>query len=642
MKKRLTALLLTALIVISLIPVPVHAASGAHFTDVPSGHWAYQYVERAYQDRAIVGTGGDPARGTGTFSPDTNMTYGQFLTMLVNAFYREELARVSQEGPWYAPAIRVAVDRGLTFSSQEDLMDLAPYPINRYNMAWILVKILDDKCVVLPSDQERAAAAARIGDWRTVVADQHWEYFVSSIYAMGIITGVDANGTFAGTAPVTRDAAAVIYTRMADKLRAGQNDPKAFQIVFEGDWSMAPAGYKETLEKEFHTVYPRLWARWGSAKVSKHIPVELVAPGAIDNNAAVTTHGFDQARYQAVPSIKISIEDMRNRPNMRTAVFAHELTHASTTAMVRSIDDSVWLVECLADYGLFRYAAWADEQYMCTDCYYQREEEALRTWRYVAYGDSHWFFAYMDERYPTTQTRRGLLDSILLAIQDDSVPTDGGTAQNDAALNTLVREITGYGSLEALRRRYVQELDAGTWTFDGFAGYADNYITEGLPGVPDPTYPTGADFNFCNGAYTYGVSGQASEALAANNLVDGDLSTRWEADRDDVTDSNLSWDTQHTAVVALGRPVTFDTYTLYHEGSRGDSSENTKAWRAQYYDERTEKWVQFDEVRGNTQDVTTRTFAPVTSQYIWIEILDPSGTGDGTVRLYELEVFRKG
>lgn len=45
---------------------------------------------------------------------------------------------------------------------------------------------------------------------------------------------------------------------------------------------------------------------------------------------------------------------------------------------------------------------------------------------------------------------------------------------------------------------------------------------------------------------------------------------------------------------------------------------------------------------GNTQDVTTRKVISVTTKNLWLEILDPSGTGDGTVRLYELELYNKG
>ena len=93
-------------------------------------------MERAYSDRAISGTGGDPAKGTGVFDPDAKMTYSQFLTMLMSAFYPEEMARVTVRTPWYAPAIQVASSRQLTYISQDDLMNkYAGAPINRYNMS---------------------------------------------------------------------------------------------------------------------------------------------------------------------------------------------------------------------------------------------------------------------------------------------------------------------------------------------------------------------------------------------------------------------------------------------------------------------------------------------------------------------------
>lgn len=642
---RMIALLLAVPLMIGLAPLPAHAVSAAHFTDVPSSHWAYQYVERAYKDHAILGMGGEPEMGTGIFRPNDSMTYGQFLTMLTRAFYPKERERVGEDGPWYAPALQVAVNRQLNFNTLEGLEHMVDTPINRYNAAWILVRILEDKGVVLPTDQERAVAAAQIGDWDTLLEDEYWRYFVSSIYALGIITGVDQSGAFHGTDYITRASAAVLYTKMADKVQRSGNDPKAFGITFEGDWSAASKEYREALEEEFYTVYPRLWARFGTANTARHISLFLVPREEIDGNDGITYTGFDDTKYETTASIKIAnvyLDDWRHT----AAIFAHELTHAATGVTLREIksENHHWFFECLADYGLFRYAAWSDERYMwLQESYYQPEDEALRTWEYEAYTDTHWFFAYIDEYYPTTNAGYGLLDSILLAILNGQITTDGGKAQDDPNLNAVVQEVTGYDSLEALRQRYVGELDAGTWTFDGFADFADNYITEDLPGVPNPTYLTAADLNLCANAYTYGVSGQASHLLAANNLVDGDLSTKWEASKSDVKDPDeLRTGVQQEVYITLNKAMIFDSYTLYHEGSQGNSKKNTKARRIKYYDSETEKWVQLDQVKNNTEDVTTRTFEPVTARYLLLEILDPSGTGDGTVRLYELEIHRKG
>lgn len=642
---RLTSLFLAILLTANFIPPPAHAASVSHFMDVPPDHWAYQFVERAYSDGAIVGISGEPTSGTGIFTPDASMTYAQFLTMMVRAFYPKELARVDTEGSWYASAFQATVNRQLNFYTLEELESRANAPVNRYNAAWILVRILEDKGVVLPADQERAAAATKIGDWDTLLEKEYWKYFVSSIYALGIITGVDQSGAFHGTDPITRASAAVIYTRVADKIKSSGNDPKAFQLTFEGDWSAATKEYKDALKEEFYTVYPRLWTRFGTANTSKHVSVLLVSSEEINGNAGMTCYNFDNMRYERIADIKISNAYLDNW-RQTAAIFAHELTHAATISISKKIksENKIWFLECLADYGCFRYAVWSDERYMqLRESYYQPEDEALRTWKYENYAATHWFFTYMDAKYPTTSAGYGLLDSIILAALNGRVTTDGGTSQNDPNLNAVVKEVTGYDSLEFLRQQYIKELNAGTWSFDGFAGFADNYITEDLPGVSNPAYPSAADFNLCANAYIYNDPGEASAALAASNLVDGDRSTKWESSKDDVNKSNKRRaGVQQIALIALKKSMIVDSYVLYHEGSRGNGAENTRAWRISYYDESKKEWIKLDEVQNNTQDVTIRNVEPVTTQYLRLEILNPSGAGDETVRLYELEVYRKG
>ena len=93
----------------------------------------------------------------------------------------------------------------------------------------------------------------------------------------------------------------------------------------------------------------------------------------------------------------------------------------------------------------------------------------------------------------------------------------------------MVKEITRYDSLEVLRQQYIKDLETGNWSFNSFAGFADNNITENLPGVPNPVYLSSSDFNLCANACIGDDPGEASAALAASHLVDGNRSTKWEA-----------------------------------------------------------------------------------------------------------------
>ena len=647
---KLTALLLAAVLTLGLVPIRASAAGTAHFKDVPSTHWAYSYVERAYSDRAISGTGGDPAKGTGVFDPDAKMTYSQFLTMLMSAFYPEEMARVTVRTPWYAPAIQVASSRQLTYISQDDLMNkYADASINRYNMSWILVKLLEDKGVALPTENERAAAAAKIADWDKVGTDhKSWPYYVSAVVAAGLISGVDDRGTFDGAGYITRGAAAVIYTKLADKLsQPGTTTPPStaskFSITKGEGWELIPdPAYWNEVEETFNTVYPRLWARWGGDVAQKEITVNVkkILPLSGDRKEAPMWTGstnYDHQKQLWERNIEISANFKDVAP---TPCFAHELGHV---VQIYSGLDSSWWIETLASYASFRYCFYADDGVLARGALrYIGDDQGLRNWRFENdYYTAYWFFAYMDSRYPTTPQGYGLIDSIHFAMASKQITSDN---INDPNLNAVVKRVTGLSSIEQVRQQYVKELDAGTWAFNGFGGYADNYITENIPGVPNPTYPTVDGLSLCAGAYTYAVSGQASSGTAANNLVDGNLSTKWQAAQSDATNrDHMSRDAQHDLCISLSKPVVFDTYVLYHAGSQGeDSQQNTVSWRLKYYDSEKKQWKTLDTVSGNTQDVTTRKVISVTTKNLWLEILDPSGTGDGTVRLYELELYNKG
>ena len=116
MKQRLHFLM--ALVLALCLTAPALAAG---FTDVPDSHWASGYIQRAYEEDWVHGMGG------GKYAPAGTLTRAQFLTMVTNAFFSDDLDKVSvpDGSPWYAACWSVAQANGLqTGTSMERLSDL--------------------------------------------------------------------------------------------------------------------------------------------------------------------------------------------------------------------------------------------------------------------------------------------------------------------------------------------------------------------------------------------------------------------------------------------------------------------------------------------------------------------------------------
>lgn len=82
------------------------------FTDLPAGHWAYEYVKE------LVGKGILSGMGDGTFCPDDNLTREQFTKMLVEAFGMYDETAVCEftdvpAGSWYEGYVASAYSRGI-------------------------------------------------------------------------------------------------------------------------------------------------------------------------------------------------------------------------------------------------------------------------------------------------------------------------------------------------------------------------------------------------------------------------------------------------------------------------------------------------------------------------------------------------
>ena len=217
MKKRMISLILSLTLLLSLSVSAFAAAPTVqpHFTDVPTSHWAYTQIERAYSDGVIAGTAGNAANYTGVFSPSGTLTEAQFVTIMTRAFFNDELEAakkvVGSNAKWYAAAQKVAEDNKL-LTFVQGKMDA---PITRYDMAAIMTNIMDAKEFSgRPGATKIEETFDKIADFKSI--PNSYQISVASVFAMGLIAGTDSKGTFSGASYMNRAQAAVVYGRMKD------------------------------------------------------------------------------------------------------------------------------------------------------------------------------------------------------------------------------------------------------------------------------------------------------------------------------------------------------------------------------------------------------------------------------------------
>lgn len=213
-RNQITALLVMSALIVALV-LPLASQPKPHFTDVPTTHWAYANIERAYSDGVMAGTGGNAAKYTGVFSPSGTLTEAQFVTIMTRGFFPTELEAakksVGSSAKWYAAAEKVAEDEHL-LTFVQGKMDK---PITRYDMAAIIANVMDAKEFAgRPDFNTVQATFSKIADINSI--PDSYQTSVAAVFAMGIITGTDSKGTFSGSSYMNRAQAAVVYGRMKD------------------------------------------------------------------------------------------------------------------------------------------------------------------------------------------------------------------------------------------------------------------------------------------------------------------------------------------------------------------------------------------------------------------------------------------
>ena len=228
MKKKFTrsvsgALLAAALLVSS---VPVIAAAPI-FSDISGNHWCLPYAEKAFRDGAVGGTYYNDKTGERHFSPAVKLSYAQWLTMAVNAFWPDEAKNAQVDpnaeyaGTWYAKAVKVALDHELLARTEyNNLND----EISRYEMATVTRNIMEAKGIQMLSTEEATQVGFGIADWETIPFQYRMD--VATVVKYGIIGGTDKKGTFSGDVVFDRAQSAVVYCKLDGLFNGGTTPDK--------------------------------------------------------------------------------------------------------------------------------------------------------------------------------------------------------------------------------------------------------------------------------------------------------------------------------------------------------------------------------------------------------------------------------
>lgn len=209
---RLMGLALALTVALSALPVqaaeteeagPVPAGP-VTFSDVPENHWAASSIAAVTEMGIMQGVGG------GQFAPERTISVAEFLTMLVRQICPERVDP-AVEGAWYVPYLYAGNDLLITSSFVSALENPAMLEseLNRYDMANMVAQVLDGATY---------ADVSAIADWGSV--PDEYKDGVAIGRGMGLLLGVDAQGTFNGQGTMTRAQAAAVMERLTAVVNA--------------------------------------------------------------------------------------------------------------------------------------------------------------------------------------------------------------------------------------------------------------------------------------------------------------------------------------------------------------------------------------------------------------------------------------
>ena len=250
MKRWIAMFSALAILIMSEVSVPALAA-GLEFSDVPVTHWAYNYIETAADNGWVNGV------GDGKYDPDGKVTGAEWVTMVMRAFYADEIESAQSGDRWYQPYMDAANKYDLLRPEVNNFGSLER-AYSRYEMASLIGNVLVQKGIDVPSID-----TSKIGDLDHV--PPVYEQAVIDSYSAGILVGNNDAGDFCGDDEMTRAQAAVVLVRMDNVINKGiLPEPEEPDQPEEPDGTYGEVGTlsdtKVTLSYETHKPVTDYWS----------------------------------------------------------------------------------------------------------------------------------------------------------------------------------------------------------------------------------------------------------------------------------------------------------------------------------------------------------------------------------------------
>lgn len=210
MKKRICSLLLTAALILGLLPSAFAGYENftaqttytpGQFTDVADDTWYADNVRVAYEYGLING------QSATRFAPDSSLTVAEAvkLAACLHSIYNTGSADFASSSPWYRTYADYALQNGILTAERSDYTQ----PASRAVFASVLA-------AALPAEALGAINTIADGAIPDVSSSASYADAVYLLYRAGVLTGSDSTGRFMPSSTIKRSEAAAIVTRMAD------------------------------------------------------------------------------------------------------------------------------------------------------------------------------------------------------------------------------------------------------------------------------------------------------------------------------------------------------------------------------------------------------------------------------------------